>query len=170
MRLRAIVLALITAAMTAFLAVAGSSLAAPSQAQTGGKVKVRIAGGPKNGKDVTNGGVVGRGLHGDRPFTDQGRAVTYRTVKGNLAAGNAVITLSLVTTGKKGAITFLVKIVVKPTTTTSRWTIASGTKAYKGLSGKGTERENADHTIVTLTEQSRAEARLTLRLRARQQS
>jgi hypothetical protein len=72
-------------------------------------------------------------------------------VKGNLATGNAVITLRLVTTGKKGAITFLVKIVVKPTTTTSRWTITSGTKAYKGLSGKGTERENADHTVVTMT-------------------
>ena len=35
---RAIALALITVAMTALLAVAASSLAAPSQAQTGGKV------------------------------------------------------------------------------------------------------------------------------------
>ena len=150
---RAIALALITVAMTALLAVAGSSLAAPSQAQTGGKVKVRIAGrGPKNGKDVTNGGVVGRGhFTATGAITDQGTAVTYRTVKGNLATGNAVITLRFVTTGKKGAITFLVKIVVKPTTTTSRWTITSGTKAYKGLSGKGTERENADHTVVTMT-------------------
>ena len=33
----------------------------------------------------------------------------------------------------------------------SRWTITSGTKAYKGLHGKGTERENADYTISTLT-------------------
>jgi hypothetical protein len=124
-----------------------------SQAQTGGKVKVRIAGrGPKNGKDVTNGDVVGRGhFTATGAITDQGTAVTYRTVKGNLAAGNAVITLRFVTTGKKGAITFLVKIVVKPTTTTSRWTISSGTKAYEGLSGKGTERENADHTVVTMT-------------------
>jgi hypothetical protein len=152
MKMRAIAPALITAAMTALLTVAGSSLAAPSQAQTGGKVKVRIAGGPRNGEDVTNGGVVGRGhFTATGAITDQGTAVTYRTVKGDLAASNAVITLRFVTTGKKGAITFLVKIVVKPTTITSRWTITSGTKAYKGLSGKGTERENADHTVVTMT-------------------
>ena len=95
-------------------------------------------------------------------ITDQGTAVAYRTVKGNLATGNAVITLRFVTTGKKGAITSLVKIVVKPTTTTSRWTIASGTKAYKGLGGKGTERENADHTVVTMTGTVSREARLTV--------
>ena len=34
---------------------------------------------------------------------------------------------------------------------TSRWTIASGTKAYKGLHGKGNERENANYTFSTLT-------------------
>ena len=33
----------------------------------------------------------------------------------------------------------------------SRWTISSGTKAYKGLHGKGIERENADYTVSTLT-------------------
>ena len=35
---------------------------------------------------------------------------------------------------------------------TSRWTIASGTKAYKGLDGKGTETENASYTVSTLTD------------------
>jgi len=33
---------------------------------------------------------------------------------------------------------------------TSRWTIASGTKAYKGLHGKGTETENGNYTVSTL--------------------
>jgi hypothetical protein len=54
-----------------------------------------------------------------------------------------------VSLGKQGTITFVVTI--NTTLGTSRWTIASGTKAYKGLHGKGTERENADYTVSTLT-------------------
>jgi len=34
---------------------------------------------------------------------------------------------------------------------TSRWTIISGTKAYKRLHGRGTESENFDYTVSTLT-------------------
>ncbi len=60
-----------------------------------------------------------------------------------------MITLRFVTKGKKGTITFVVKIDM--TAGTSRWTIASGTKAYKGLHGKGIESENADYTVSTLT-------------------
>ena len=51
--------------------------------------------------------------------------------------------------GKKGNITFVVKI--DTSVGTSRWTITSGTKAYKGLHGKGIERENAQYTVSTLT-------------------
>ena len=59
----------------------------------------------------------------------QGNHVPYRTVKGNLDTGNAVITLRHVAKGTRGTLTFLVKIVVEPATTTSRWTITSGTRA-----------------------------------------
>jgi hypothetical protein len=118
----------------------------------GGKVKVVIAGtGERILPPPTDGSLAGHAtFRASGAITDQGTAVTYRTVKGNLATSNAVITLRYVTTGKKGAITFLDKIVVKPTTTTSRWTITSGTKAYKGLHGKGTETENASYTVSTL--------------------
>ena len=44
-----------------------------------------------------------------------------------------------------------VTIVIRATTTTSTWKILSGTRGYKGLYGHGVERENADHTVVTLT-------------------
>jgi hypothetical protein len=60
-----------------------------------------------------------------------------------------LITLRYVAKGKKGTITYLVKI--DTTAGTSRWTISSGTKAYKGLHGKGIERENANYTVSTLT-------------------
>jgi hypothetical protein len=125
-------------------ATAGSGVA-------GGKVKVVIAGTGERIPPPTDGSLAGHAtFRASGAITDQGTAVTYRTVKGNLATSNAVITLRYVTTGKKGAITFLDKIVVKPTTTTSRWTITSGTKAYKGLHGKGTETENASYTVSTL--------------------
>ena len=60
-----------------------------------------------------------------------------------------LITLRFVTAGKKGTITFVVKI--DTNFGTSRWTITSGTKAYKGLHGEGSESENADYTVSTLT-------------------
>ena len=56
-----------------------------------------------------------------------------------------LITLRYVTAGKKGTITFVVKIDTN-SSGTSRWTITSGTKAYKGLHGEGIETENADYT------------------------
>ena len=58
-------------------------------------------------------------------------------------------TLRFVTKGKKGTITYVVKIDTKAET--ARWTIASGTRAYKGLHGKGIESENASFTVSTLT-------------------
>jgi hypothetical protein len=88
--------------------------------------------------------VAGRGHFTARgAITDNGTTVTYRWVKGSL------ITLRVVTVGEKGTITYVVKI--DTSVGTSRWIIASGTKAYRGLHGRGTERENADYTVSTLT-------------------
>ncbi len=134
--------------IVAVLAVAApASFAALSQLHTGGKVTVRIAG-ANDGKDVSNGGVAGRGhFTATGAIVDKGTVVAYRTVKGSLPGG--LITLRFVTFGKKGTITFVVKI--DTSVGTSRWTITSGTKAYKGLHGKGTEHENATFTVSTLT-------------------
>jgi hypothetical protein len=60
-----------------------------------------------------------------------------------------LITLRFVAKGRKGTITYLVKI--DANAGTSRWTISSGTGVYKGLHGKGIERENANYTVSTLT-------------------
>ena len=112
---------------------------------------VRIVG-ANNGQDVTNGGIAGRGTFTLKGvLSDSGKVVAYRRVKGNLTTGHATITFRFVTTGKKGTITFRVTIVIRPTTTTSTWKILSGTRGYEGLHGHGVERENADHTVVTLT-------------------
>jgi hypothetical protein len=124
---------------------------APSAAAPEGKITVRIAG-ANNGKDVTNGGVSGRGRFTAKgAFSDAGTVVAYRRVQGSLDAGHATITLRFVTKGKKGTLTYQVKVVIRPTTTTSTWKILAGTNAYHGLYGHGTERENAGHTVVTLT-------------------
>ena len=54
------------------------------------------------------------------------------------------------TSGSKGTITFVVKIDMN--FGTSRWTITSGTGAYKDLHGLGTEKENPPkYTVQTLT-------------------
>ena len=52
--------------------------------------------------------------------------------------------------GKKGTITYGVRIDTTQRPVISRWTIESGTKAYKGLQGEGTETENATWTVSTL--------------------
>jgi hypothetical protein len=124
---------------------AGSSTPlALSQKETGGKVTVRIKGTNDGGDDVTNGGVAGHGnFTASGAISDKGTVTAYRTVKG------AFISLRFASVGTKGTITFVVKI--DTDLGTSRWTITSGTKAYKGLHGKGTEHENTDYTISTLT-------------------
>jgi hypothetical protein len=112
---------------------------------SGGKVKVVIAG-TNDRYDVHDGSLAGRvTFKATGAVTDAGSVRAYRTVSAN----GTVITLRFVAKGKKGVITYLVKI--DTTAGTSRWTISSGTKAYKGLHGKGIERENADYTISTLT-------------------
>jgi hypothetical protein len=111
-----------------------------------GRVTVRIWGANEGQKGdlVTNGGVAGTGRFvASGAISEKGKVVVYRTVKGSL------ITLRFVTSGKKGTITFLVKI--DTDLGTSLWTITSGTRAYKCLRGKGIESENADYTVSTLT-------------------
>ena len=144
MRRRTIFVAALAILLTVWVS---PSFATRGQSQLGGKVKVVLAG--INAKtDVTDGSLAGKGtFKASGAITDEGVALAYRTVKGDLAA-EEFITLRFVTKGKKGAITYVVKIDTKAGT--SRWTIASGTKAYKGLHGKGTESENADHTVSTL--------------------
>ncbi len=112
----------------------------------GGGITVRIAGANEGGKgdSVTNGDVAGTGrFTASGAVSENGKVVVYRTVK------EPLITLRYVAAGKKGTITFLVKI--NTSISTSRWTITSGTKAYKGLHGEGIESENADYTVSTLT-------------------
>ncbi len=137
---------LVPALVLAVAVAAATSAGAPE-----GKVTVRILG-ANNGQDVTNGGVSGRGTFTAKgALSDSGTVVAYRRVQGSLDAAHATITLRFVTTGEKGTLTYQVKTVIRPTTTTSTWKILSGTNAYHGLYGHGTERENAAHTVVTLT-------------------
>ena len=111
---------------------------------SGGKVKIVIAG-TNDRYPVTDGSLAGKGtFRASGAITDAGTALAYRTER----ADGALITLRFVTKGKKGTITYVVKIDMNAGT--SRWTIASGTKAYKGLHGKGTESENAGYTVSTL--------------------
>jgi hypothetical protein len=60
---------------------------------------------------------------------DKGTVTDYRTQKGNIAV------VRRVAAGKKGTITFV--ITINLSTEAEPWTIASGTKAYRGLHGKG---------------------------------
>jgi hypothetical protein len=112
---------------------------------SGGKVKVVIAG--TNDKfDVRDGSLAGRGsFKATGAISDAGPVLAYRTV----SADETLITLRFVAKGKKGALTYLVKI--NTPAGTSRWTIVSGTGAYRGLHGRGVERENATYTVSTLT-------------------
>jgi len=113
---------------------------------SGGKVKVVIAGTNDRIPPPTDGSLAGKGtFKATGAITDAGSVLGYRTVSAN----GTLITLRFVAKGKKGAITYVVKI--DTTAGTSRWTISSGTGAYKGMHGKGIERENASYTVSTLT-------------------
>ena len=111
---------------------------------SGGKIKVVIVG--TNDKyDVHDGSLAGKGtFRATGAIADTGPVLAYRTVSGD----GTLITLRFVAKGKKGTITYVVK--VNTNTSTSRWTITSGTRAYEGLHGKGTESENASYTVSTL--------------------
>ena len=135
-------------AFAAFERTAHSQSSSPvSTARPGfadGKVKIVIAG-TNDRHEVRDGSLEGTGtFKASGAITDAGTALAYRTV----TQGGTLITLRFVAKGKKGTITYLVKI--DTNTSTSRWTIASGTRAYKGLHGKGTETENASYTVSIL--------------------
>ena len=104
-----------------------SPAAAAGSGVAGGKVKVVIAGTNDKYPYVTDGSLQGKGTFRARgAITDAGIALAYRTVN----APGTLITLRFVTKGTKGSITYVVK--VDATTSTSRWVITSGTKAYAG--------------------------------------
>jgi hypothetical protein len=113
-------------------------------------VKVVIAGTNDAREPVTDGGITGEGtFKASGAITDSGTARGYRWMKGDEASGY-LISLRYVTKGKRGAITYLVRIDTTRRPVISRWTIESGTKSYKGLQGKGIETENATYTVSTL--------------------
>ena len=113
-------------------------------------VKVVIAGTNDALEPVTDGGITGEGsFKASGAITDSGTARGYRWLKGDEATG-FLISLRYVTKGKKGAITYVVRIDTTRRPVISRWTIESGTKAYEGLKGKGIESENATYTVSTL--------------------
>ena len=108
-------------------------------------VKVVIAGTNDALEEQTDGGIAGEGtFRAAGAITDKGPVTAYRGVNEGL------ILLRFVTKGRRGAITYLVKIDTTRRPVISRWTIESGTKAYKGLQGKGIESENATFTVSTL--------------------
>ena len=100
----------------------------------------------QKGDSVTKGECRGVGdFTASGAISERGKLVTCRTVKMPL------ITLRYVAVGKKGTITFVVKIHTDTVPVTSRWTITSATKAYAGLHGEGIESENLDFSVSTLT-------------------
>jgi hypothetical protein len=142
MNRKSIVVAVLIVALGAAAGVGG---AAPNASTTAtGKVKVRITF-KNDGRDVSDGTLAGKGqFRASGAINDKGAVLIYRTHKGGL------ITLRDVVVGKKGSITFVIKI--DTTVGSSRWTITSATKAYKGLHGKGTESENPPlYTVSNLT-------------------
>jgi len=117
----------------------------PRSNSAGGKVKVVIAGTNDKYPYVSDGSLQGIGtFKATGAITDTGKALAYRTV----SADGTLITLRVVAKGNNGTITYVVKI--DTTAGTSRWSIASGTRAYHGLHGKGTETENATYTVSVL--------------------
>jgi hypothetical protein len=111
-------------------------------------VKVIIAGTNDALEEQTDGGITGEGtFRATGAITDRGTARGYRALS---VLNEGLILLRFVTKGEKGAITYLVKIDTTRRPVVSRWTIESGTQAYKGLRGKGIETENATFTVSTL--------------------
>ena len=111
-------------------------------------VKVVIAGTNDALEEQTDGGIAGEGtFRAAGAITDKGPVTAYRGVS---TLNEGLILLRFVTKGRKGAITYLVRIDTTRRPVISRWTIESGTKAYKGLQGKGIESENATYSVSTL--------------------
>jgi hypothetical protein len=113
-------------------------------------VKVVIAGTNDALEPVTDGAIVGEGtFRASGAITDRGTVRAHRWVTGDETTG-VKIALRFITKGEKGAVIYVVRIDTTRRPVISRWTIESGTKAYKGLQGRGIETENATFTVSTL--------------------
>jgi hypothetical protein len=124
-----IVVAVVAAAVVAG---AGFDTVASATGSLRGKITVR-SWEKLNGGDVTRGGVAGRGRFKiSGVITDSGKVTDYRTVKGR------TITIRRVVAGKHGTVTFRITIRMG-NTAPAPWVIASATRRYKGLRGKGTQ-------------------------------
>ena len=111
-------------------------------------VKVIIAGTNDAKEEVTDGGIVGEGTFtASGAIRDRGTVTAYRGLTG---ADDSVILLRFVTNGRKGGITYLVRIDTTRRPVISRWRVESATRAYNGLQGRGTETENRTFTVSTL--------------------
>jgi hypothetical protein len=83
---------------------------------------------------VTDGSVADAGhFTASGAITDKGEYTDYRTVDST----GTTAKIRRVTVGKKGTIVFLIVINLK--SGSEPWTVISGTKAYDGLRGRGTE-------------------------------
>ena len=111
-------------------------------------VKVVIAGTNDAKEEQIDGGIAGEGtFRATGAITDEG---TVRAYRGLSTLSEGVILLRFATKGRKGAITYRVRIDTTRRPVISRWTIESGTRAYQGLQGQGIESENATFTVSTL--------------------
>jgi hypothetical protein len=138
MRQGAGVIAVITAGLAVAATAATQSLAQPAGAAVSGRITLRSSETLKE-PHVTNGGVAGRGrfiISG--AIADKGTLIDYRTQKGNIAH------LRRVAIGTKGTITFT--ITINLATGAEPWTVASGTRLYTGLHGRGTVTLDAWYT------------------------
>jgi hypothetical protein len=149
---------LLVLSVVIFVAVLGSILiwsggndarVAASTAADKRPVKVVITGTESAGEEVTDGGIAGLGVFkASGAITDRGTDTTYRGLTG---PNDSVILLRYVTKGKKGGVTYMVRIDTTRRPVRPRWWIESATGAYKGLQGRGDESENATYTVSTLT-------------------
>jgi len=131
------VMAVIIGGLPLAATAATQSLAQPAGAVSG-RITLRSSETLKE-PHVTNGGVAGRGrfiISG--AIADRGTLIDYRTQKGNIAH------VRRVAIGTKGTITFAITIDLA--TGAEPWTVASGTRRYKGLHGRGTVTVDAWYT------------------------
>jgi sugar lactone lactonase YvrE len=116
-------------------------------ANRGGDVLVRVSGmnddhkadRAPDGTTVTSSGR----FSASGAISERGKVLVSRVENGPL------ITIQYVALGRSGTITFVVR--VDRNAGTSRWTIASATKTYRGLRGEGIETPSADYTVDVLT-------------------
>jgi hypothetical protein len=120
------------AALTGLTAGCGSSHSQSTHATNTGNITAHVTTFLKS-HEATHGALAGTGhftISG--AIRDEGKVSDYRKVDGNLAR------IRRVAHGRQGTITFLITIHLDAASR-ERWTIASGTKTYKGLHGSGLE-------------------------------